>query len=144
MYHHPSQPIINGVRGENGLYQHKPSFSSNCTATIFSSSLPSNQLDMMINQKPIINPISSFDNLQSMSSVTTSSFGFSSNYNNSIQSNNQNMDYSGLQIIQTLREAEKRGYAADDVEVALQFNHTSPLGNIFCCLNSNCKNISFH
>lgn len=35
---------------------------------------------------------------------------------------------SGLQIIQTLREAEKKGFNADDVEVAIQFSPKEPLG----------------
>lgn len=61
---------------------------------------------------------SSYDDLQSMSSI-------SSGYQDSGYQRGQ-VD-SGLQIIQTLREAEKRGYTAEDVEVAIQFNPHAPL-----------------
>lgn len=65
-----------------------------------------------------MNRNSSFDDLQSISSRTSSSFFYPEN---------PKMD-SGIQVIHTLREAEKKGYTADDVEIAIQFSPNGPLG----------------
>jgi len=51
---------------------------------------------------------------------------------NNLNDNNQQKSQmeSGLHLIQLLREAEKSGFTADDVEVAINFSPNKPLGQI--------------
>nr|XP_046917921.1 E3 ubiquitin-protein ligase lubel-like [Dermatophagoides farinae] len=78
-----------------------------------------------------MNRFSSFDDLQSLSSVTSSSLFYpDSNLCCTTQQKQQqhkSMINSSRQMIQTLREAEKKGYTADDLEAAIQFSPVSPL-----------------
>lgn len=110
----PSQPLIGGIGGGYSQpnsghppYQRHQSFSSESNSSLISKSM---------------NRFSSFDDLQSMSSVTSagSLYGRSDSQKGHMES--------GLHIIQTLRDAEKKGYTADDVEVAIQFSPNAPLG----------------
>ena len=79
-----------------------------------------------------MNKFSSFDDLQSMSSVTSAG-----SLGGRVQDQKSQME-SGLQLVQTLREAEKKGYTADDVEVAIQFSPNGPVGK-----NSNFVTVNF-
>ncbi|XP_027206289.2 linear Ubiquitin E3 ligase isoform X1 [Dermatophagoides pteronyssinus] len=108
-------------------HSHRPSSSLSSSNNSMANNIFGLNQSMMMDSPYYQQNLNFQDDIQSIISNSSNSSLFYPNFVPNQQQQQKSLINSGKQMIQIIRDAEKKGYSSDDLEVAIQFDPVSPL-----------------